>query len=296
MEYSLYTFLPVQSSFNLFKYFNLFTYISMSDLYTNYLNIDLFGYPFGICRISQLALLPLCVLLGTACIVINCGKKPAAGKDTLGRFAMKLNGITDRFLGRLRLFGFEAYKSVWIQKGIIVIALLVYLALGLSYTASVPVSNAAEGTARQYTAELAGEITEDTLISIEHIQSELNQTIADYKAAEIAYENGEMEYPQFDAYAREASAAQTKSEGLGMVRDRVEQLREQAQEKGFVPYLIAEAPFESVYGKTAESNRQSAARLSLLILGLLLAGCMTYEKQSGITGLTALSPTRFRGQ
>lgn len=294
LEYSLYTFLPVQSSFNLFKYFNLFTYISMSDLYTNYLNIDLFGYPFGICRISQLALLPLCVLLGAACIVINCCKKPAAGKDTLGRFAVKLNGITDRFLTRLHLFGFEVYKSMWIQKGIIVIALLVYLALGLSYIAPVPVSNAAEGAARQYTAELAGEITEDTLNRIEGIGTNLEKTIADYKAAEIAYENGEMEYPQFDVFAREASAAQTKSEGLDIVRERVEQLREQAQEKEFTPYLIAETPFESVYGKTAESNRQSAAMLSLLVLGLLLAGCMTYEKQSGITGLTA-SMVKGRG-
>lgn len=294
LEYSLYTFLPVQSSFNLFKYFNLFTYISMSDLYTNYLNIDLFGYPFGICRISQLALPALCVLLGTACIVINCCKKPAAGKDTLGRFAVKLNSITDRFLTRLRLFDFEAYKSMWIQKGIIVIALLVYLAPRLSYTAPVPVSNAAEGAARQYTAELAGEITEDTLNRIEHIQSELNQTIADYKSAQTAYENGEMEYPQFDVYAREAAVSQTKSEGLDIVRNRVEQLQEQAKEKGFTPYLIAETPFESVYGDTAENNRQSAAMLSLLILGLLLAGCMTYEKQSGITGLTA-STVKGRG-
>lgn len=294
LEYSLYTFLPVQSGFNLFKYFNLFTYISMSDLYTNYLNIDLFGYPFGICRISQLALLPLCVLLGTACITINCRKKPAAGKDPLGRFAMKLNGVTDRLLGRLRLFGFEAYKTIWIQKGIIVIALLVYLAMQLSYTAPVPVSNAAEGAARQYTAELAGEITEDTLNRIENIQSQLNQTIADYKAAGIAYENGEMEYPQFDVYAREASAAQTKSEGLGMVREHVRQLREEGEKNAFTPYLIAETPFESVYGTAAKGNQQAAAMLVLLILGFLLGGCMTYEKQSGITGLS-VSAVKGRG-
>lgn len=294
LEYSLYTFLPMQSGLNLFKYFNLFTYISVSDLYMNYLNIDLFGYPLGICRISQLALPPLCVLLGTACIVINCYKKPAAGKDLFERFAVRINSITDQFFGQLRLFGFEAYKDVWIQKGIIVIALLVYLALGHSYNAPVPVSDAAEGAARQYSAELAGEITEDTLNRIENIQSELNQAIADYKAAETAYENGEMEYSQYDVYAREASAAQIKSEGLNIVRDRVDELREQVQEKGFVPYLIAEVPFESVYGKTAESNRESAAMLALLILGLLLAGCMTYEKQSGITGLTA-SAVKGRG-
>lgn len=294
LEYSLYTFLPVQSRLNLFKYFNLFTYISMSDLYTNYLNIDLFGYPFGICRISWLAMFPLCVLLGIVCIVINCYKKPAAGKDLLGRFAVKLNGMTDKFLGQLHLFGFEVYKTVWIQKGIIVIALLVYLVLGLSYTAPVPVSNAAGGAARQYTAELAGEITEETLNRIDDIQAELNRTIAGYETAKTAYENGDMEYPQFDVYAREASAAQIKGEGLNIVRNRIEELNRQAREKDFVPYLIAEAPFESVYGKSDESNRQSAAMLSLLILGLLLAGCMTYENQSGITGLTA-SAVRGRG-
>lgn len=294
LEYGLYTFLPVQSGLNLFKYFNLFTYISMSDLYTNYLNIDLFGYPFGICRISQIALLPLCVLLGTACIVINCYKKPAAGKDLLGRFAMKLNGITDKVLGHLRLFGFEIYKAVWIQKGIIVIAILLYLATGFSYTAPVPVHNAAEGAARQYTEELAGEITEDTLNRIESIQAELNQTISDYETAKIAYENDEMEYPQLDIYAREASAAQIKSEGLNIVRDRVSEIREQAQKNGFVPYLIVETPLESVYGNMAESNSQSAAMLSLLILGLLLAGSMTYEKQSGMTELAA-SAVRGRG-
>lgn len=58
-EYSLYTFLPVQSFLNAFKYFNIFTYISLSDFYTNYLNIDLFGFPLGIRSISQLAMLPI---------------------------------------------------------------------------------------------------------------------------------------------------------------------------------------------------------------------------------------------
>ena len=78
-EYSLYTFLPVQSFLNAFKYFNIFTYISLSDFYTNYLNIDLFGFPLGIRSISQLAMLPLGILLTTVCIAIHCHKKPAAG-------------------------------------------------------------------------------------------------------------------------------------------------------------------------------------------------------------------------
>lgn len=95
-EYSLYTFLPVQSFLNLLKYFNIFTYISLSDLYTNYLNIDLFGFPLGIRSISQIALLPLGLLAAAVCIAVHCHKKPAAAKDLLGRIAYRLNSLTDK--------------------------------------------------------------------------------------------------------------------------------------------------------------------------------------------------------
>lgn len=294
LEYSFYTFLPVQSVFNLLKYFNLFTYISMSELYTNYLNIDLFGYPFGIRSISQTALIPLCFTTAVACVVIHCQKKPANSKDVFERFSYGLNKSTDTLLCRLHLLGFEGYKTVWIQKGVIIIILFLYLLHGLSFTAPVPVSNAVDSAARQYTAELAGEITENTFARIDNIQVGLNQTIADYEEAKNSYESGEMEYPQFDVFAREASAAQIKSEGLEKVCDRAKRLREEGEKNGFTPYLITETPFESVYGTAAKGNQQATAMLSLLILGLLLAGCMTYEKQSGITGLSA-STVRGRG-
>lgn len=287
LEYSLYTFLPVQSGFNLFKYFNLFTYISMSDLYTNYLNIDLFGYPFGIRSISQAALIPLCVLSATVCIIIHCKKKPANEKDIFERLSYRLNEITDMLLRRLRLFGFEIYKTVWIQKGVVIAILFLYLLHGLSFTAPVPVSNATEGAARQYTAELAGKITEDTFDRIDSIQAGLNQTIADYEKAKILYEKGEIEYLQFDVFAREASAAQIKSEGLEKVHDRVNQLWERGEKDGFAPHLIAETTFESVYGTVAKNNQQAAAMVALLVIGLFLAGSMVYEKQSGITNLLA---------
>ena len=114
VEYGLYTFLPVQSALNVLKYFNLFTYISLSDLYTNYLNIDIFTYPLGIRNISQLALFPLCLLLAAVCVYVHCHKKPAAGRDLLGRVAYGLNSVTDKVLQPLHLFGMELHKTLWI--------------------------------------------------------------------------------------------------------------------------------------------------------------------------------------
>ena len=96
-EYSLYTFMPVQSGLYGLKYFNIFTHISLSDHYTNYLNIDLFGYPLGIWSISQLALLPLCLLLAAVCLLIHCFKKPGLGKDLL---ASQIVGLCQEIVDR----------------------------------------------------------------------------------------------------------------------------------------------------------------------------------------------------
>ena len=47
-EYALYTFLPVQSILNGLKYFNIFAYVHTAKLYTQYLNVNLFGFAVGI--------------------------------------------------------------------------------------------------------------------------------------------------------------------------------------------------------------------------------------------------------
>ena len=293
VEYSLYAFLPVQSALNVLKYFNVFTYISLSDLYTNYLNIDILGYPLGIRSISQTALLPLCVVSAAVCIIIQCYKQPSAGKDLLGRVAYRLNSITDRILRRLHLSGMEIYKTVWLQKGLVIILLFAYLVSGLSFTVSIPVSTAEESATRQYTAALEGEITDATFAEIDRIQAELDKTISAYEEAKTAYENGEMEYPQFDVYVREANSVKSNSDGLDAVRRRAEELRDKGLEQGFTPWLIEETPYESVYGDAAGNNQQSAALVALLALALLLAGNMSYEQQSGMTSLL-ISTTKGR--
>lgn len=286
-EYSLYFFLPVQSVWNGLKYFNLFTYISLSDLYTNYLNIDLFSYPLGIRSISQLALLPLCLLLAAVCISTHCRKKPAAGKDLLGCVAYGVNSITDRVLWHLRLFGMELHKTLWIQKGVAITALFVYLAFGLSFAIDIPAAPPAESATRRYTTELAGEITEDTFDRIDSIETELDQTIADYESAKIAYKDGKITQTQLNVYVYNAATAQSNKEGLVKLRSRAKELRDYGTNKGFTPWLFEESPYKGTYGEEAKSTQQNAALVAMLTITLLLAGSISYETQSGMNYLLA---------
>lgn len=286
-EYSLYTFLPVQSGLNVFKYFNIFTYISASDLYTNYLNIDLFGYPIGIRAVSQYACLPLILILAAVCITIHCHKRPTAGKDLLGQFVYSVNRVTDWFLRRFHLFGMELHKILSIQKGVLILVLFLYLVTGLTFTVNIPISSATDAAARQYTAQLAGEITEDTLQQIENIQAELDATLSAHEEARVRYESGEMEYPQYDVFARAAEAAKTKNDGLAIVRTRIEDLQALGMKKGITPWLIEESPYKGTYGTDAKPNQDRTAMVAMLTITLLLAGSMSYETQSGMNFLLA---------
>ncbi len=293
VEYGFYTFLPVQSAFNILKYFNLFTYIRLTDLYVNYLNIDLFGFPLGIRSISQAALVPLCLLTAWACVALNCRKEPAGGRDLLGSVAYSLNQITDQVLGRLGLLGMELHKTLWIQKGVGIVALLVYVAVGLSFTVPVPAASAEERTAREFRNLFIGEITDDTFARMDAMDAEYQRAISAYDQAQEAYLRGEIDYAQLNACSQDAAAAKSQSEGLALVRDRAEELRALGAERHFTPWIIDDTPFESVYGARAQNNQHRAATVAVLALALLLAGSLAYDRRSG---MTALLRATYRGR
>lgn len=293
VEYSLYTFLPVQSVWNGLKYFNLFTYISLSDLYTNYLNINIFGYPFGIRSISQFAVLPMCIFLAAVCVFIYCKKKPVGGKDFWGKIAYRVRSITDKVLRRLGILGMEAYKVVWIQKGVVIFALFIYVVCGLSFSANIPLYSAAEIAEQKYIEELSGEITDDTFFKIDSIMARLDKAVSDYEKAQIDYENGTITKSQLNLFARDEATASSDKEGLDRVRTRAEALRISSADKGFTPWLFDETPFESVYGTAAQTNQYRAAVIAVLAMTLLIAGSMVYERHSN---MTFLSSSMFRGR
>ena len=69
IEYLLYTLIPVQSAFNILKYLNIFSYVHSLELYTYYLNINIFGAAVGIGQLAAVGLVTLTVALSAADIL-----------------------------------------------------------------------------------------------------------------------------------------------------------------------------------------------------------------------------------
>lgn len=281
IEYVLFTFLPVQSGFNIFKYFNVFTYISLSELYVNYLNIDLFGYPFSIRAISFGALIPLIVAFIGVYLLVGYKKKPMATHNYFWKFAYFTNRRIDTFLRKLRLFGMECYKVLFVQKGIIVLLLLALLIPNLTFVSSVLTKTQEEAAAEKIIINIEGEITDDTYAIIQEIQSEIDGTISAYEEANKKYLAGEMEYEEYYIYESANESAKVQNKALNIVKERIAELETLKETHGISPWILHETPYERVYGGNSQNNQQKAAMIAILCLSLLLAGIFSYEKQCG---------------
>ena len=285
LEFLLYTYLPVQSSLNVFKYFNLFTYVNLSALYTNYLNINLFGYPFGIREISLAGMLPILALLFTGILTVCTSKKPIPSGSQIDPIVTAVQSQIDPIRNRLHLFGFEVYKCLFIQKGILILTILVWFVSGTTFLHPVNNNTLQDAAAKQYTEIWEGRIGKELDSKIISEQETLDTQISEYESAKVRYQSGILEYSQFHIYELEYEAAQIKQKALELVKTRIAELKKMEKSIGLPLWLLNEAPYESLWGGNGARSRQTVAMTAIFSLALLLSGCFTYEKQSGMKKL-----------
>ena len=285
VEYGLYRFLPEQSAYNILKYFNLCTYFYIAPLYTHYLNVDILGFPVGIRRVSELAALPLILLMSSGCIVQQCFRRPAQGKPWAEKFARRIGSCLDQCLKCLPLWGREVYKILFSQRGIIILLLFVYVALGMEHNVPLQAGSEQEAYERQYLVELQGEITSKTFSEMDRLQEEQKRIIETAEQGKEAYANGEISRGEYMSISFEGNTAQIKLAALGEVENRAETLKEQSEMQGFTPVLLDETPYQSVYGEPAKIVRLKSLLLILGALLLLLGANSAYERKCKMISL-----------
>lgn len=253
IEYALFAFLPVQSIFNPLKYFNLFSYIRTSVLYTQYLNIDLFGYPFGIRRLA-LIWLPIFVAIFLAWILlIHHKRRPEGNRDILSSVV----GVWDRAMDFLRrhftVGGWEMYKTLIFQRGVLILAVIYIASGGLSYI-RYPASDGTDVWYNAYLEDMQGVVDDST-----------------------------------DEYLARARANVSNNPELLFVIDRIEshvaQLQERAETGGYQPWIVAPSSvtaYDSVYGEASVDVQRLNAAIAMMFLIVCCAAMWSYENQSGV--------------
>lgn len=264
-EYALYTFLPIQSALNGLKYFNIFAYVHTATLYTQYLNVDLFGFAVGIRQLALWGIAVFGILFAAWALLTQSRRRPEGNRDVLSRISVPMNRVLDIIRTRFTIGGWEGYKTLVFQYGVFLLA-LVYLAGG-QLTYFYAVSEPIDQWYSDYINDMEGPVDSSTDSYLARARS----------SAE-----------------RSGDASQLLS-ALDRVEDRVEVLRSRAEQEEYAPWIVNDFSYDIVYGPQSASKQRFNGAVAVLLTALLAAPLWAFERQAGVAVMLRSTP-RGRGR
>ena len=255
LEYLLYTLIPAQSIFSPLREINVFSYVFTFGLYTQYTNINFFGFPVG--RRTLLIGLLICVtvVLSSATILMLTRRYPFGNRDIMGKWIDLWNRVGDALRKHLGLYGFEVYKFLFLGAGGL------FLILGFLMTQNLICGTTAylkgeDSIYRQYVTEIQGPVTQDTY---------------DYlAAARAALENTPMDTTDYEI-------------ALDRVEETIANLEDGA-------WLVYEPMFMNCYGPKSSISQRQNALLSYIFLVVCLSPLFACEQNGDIRKILRSTP------
>ena len=264
-EYVLYELLPVQSILNPLKYFNIFAYVHTFTLYTEYLNVNLLGFPVGIRELAVTAMAVLGTALAVLAVLIQRNRRPEGNRDILSRISNGINRGLDFFRTRFSIGTWEVYKSLIFQYGVIVILVTVFAGGKLSF--------------------ILYDTPQDPWYTdyIRDMEGPLDESADDYlvRAWENIPEDGEDTAALMGALSR--------------VEYRVQQLHERAERVGCEPWILDDSIYDQTYGPKSQDLQRLNAAAAVIFTAFCCASLFAFERQSGVVPMVR-STRRGRGR
>lgn len=255
IEYLLYTLIPVQSAFNILKYLNIFSYVHSLELYTYYLNINIFGAAVGIGQLAVVGLVTLTVALSAADILIQCKKYPSGNKNLLLSISDVLNRALDAVRRRLTIFGWEAYKAFVLEYGALLIVAAVVICGSLTYY--MPTGDM-DIWYQNYLDDAAGQV---------YLSPDGN-SLDEYIEKARADAKGQTNYSEL-------------SGALDMLKIKSDDIVKRAEDGGYELWLVDEQMYSAFYGESSVDAQRTNAAAAVIFAAICCAGIVSYERLAG---------------
>ena len=254
-EYTLFQAIPDCYGIVFLRYVNLFALVDVPKIALHYLNLNCFGRPVQGFLLSLGLIPPLLGLLLAANLLLAERKKPVSRQNSLLILFDRLRIPFSNVVGRLRLLGYELYKLLWLQKGILVLLAVAWFSF-FALEAPYPDTQLYDTELAGLSASMEGQITEDTLAGID----ERNAEYSAWEPSEAVLRQLEI----LDRLREKASASLAANDGL---------------------WLINQAPFAALMGKNVGNYQRQNAVVLLLALVLLLSGTYAQEPENRMSQL-----------
>ena len=263
-EFAMFTFIRDSFVMVVFRYVNLFALVDVPKVSLHYLNLNFFGWPVQGFLLSVFLIPPMVGLLFWLNVLLASRKKPVSRQNSLLKLVDGIRVPFSRAVSRLRLFGMELFKLLWLQKGLLILLLVAVYSFGV-LEPQYPDDDLYDSDLAAYEASMQGPITPELL-------AEVDSRIATYSSYQ---------------------ASETVQTQLGILR----QLREKCAQSLAAKdghWLIDPVPYVALISTPTDVHpifyQREVAVVLLLALTLLLHSAFSQEQQSRVSQLLQGTP------
>ncbi len=291
-ELLLYVLIIPVSAVNVLKYINIFSIIKCIDFLSVCRNLNIFGkaVPALECNIVFLSA-GIAIILAVGYIVH--GKMYVRSRNIFERVTEKIAGITEKLSFQRTLFGWEAYKLLVKQGGIIFMtaAFILTLTASLKYDYFYPINPTEEKWYNKFHGEITAEAVEtgeknlDRLEdSIEYYQSKIDEL--------LSYGEGKYNPESLNSYMNFLGQSIEDRDGLLPVLENMRDGLVYTERTGNVVYLIKPYAYDLLIQRDEQTRNRASLYILIGIIGAV-SGVFAYDRQNNMKS-TLLSSYRGR--
>ncbi|RKI43282.1 hypothetical protein D7V86_00655 [bacterium D16-51] len=204
-EVLLYSVIKVNSLFCILKYCNLWYQIKDNSFFSEYVNLNFFSYPVTKELISTAIIIIVCMILAFCSIMKAVITYPSVSR----RFKMPFSSLLLLLQERLNSMGFEAYKLLVSQKGILLLLALLFVFIKQADFTDVIESGVQEMYC-SFIERYEGVPTDASEQELGQLGSFLDALAKEYEQAVSDYEAGKIDDKAYEEIQYKCSAYQTE--------------------------------------------------------------------------------------
>lgn len=288
-SYLLYRFVDVNHTYNIFKYCNFWYPMLESKMFSEYKNLNIFSNAVNKMTVVFVFVVLGIVLFTGAALIIGVKKYPCTVhfsgiKSRFQKFGMKIKYLNGKILEKLSLTGFELYKILISQKGLIILVVLVFLLIS-----NVDLKNVQWSVAQTMYYEFMDEHTgvpdKESQKQIQKWRNMLSYAENKYQEAQTLYANGMMSIDEWINRSMEYESYGEDRMFLAQMEDQTDYLERLEKKKDISGWYVN---LYSYY-HLLEAGGTLQNMIFIFAIVVLSSGMFFYEKDKGMLELMRTS-------
>lgn len=279
-QYFMYENITYNSTYNLFKFLNIFSFIDTKNLYSTYYNISLFGKPIGIRELLIVGVI-IMIWLIIAIVIINTIAYNCIEITAFAYIKEKWLRLKDKCLKYRSINNWEIRKIFTLNKGILVVIVFAVFIAGMISTVNTSAGGTTSTFKEKYYKSHNNEVDSEILLEISEVrEAYINAELAEMDAYD-EYMQGKITWEEYETVVYKCEKEASRCKLYEAIADDVKYIEKLKTETGIDGKLISQTCYDCLLG-SGETNTKYKNCIVLLIACIFIGhGVFSSENQSG---------------